>query len=256
MKTLILLTERDSRESENLSSSLRACGYHVQRASSLVELSEILLGFSPDLLLMEWPRNEQVACHMLQALRTDAHTCDLPIIVLAGAGGTSTVAEALDAGADDYVVQPCDADELQARIRALLRRQVHHRNFEALHVNGLRLDPFTQSLTAELKEGRRAILLKPLEFRLLLFLVAHPERAYSRLQLLNRVWGAMFLGERTVDVCVRSLRLALVGTSCEDSIQTVRGRGYRWAAKAKLGVLVANNADTPQKSMSSQPAQA
>jgi len=97
-----------------------------------------------------------------------------------------------------------------------------------LFTSRLRLDPLTLGVTAQTDTGPRAIPLSPLEFRLLHFLVAHPQRVHSRTQLLDRVWGNhVFVGERTVDVHVRKLRVALAGTPCDGLIQTVRGGGYR-----------------------------
>jgi two-component system phosphate regulon response regulator PhoB len=108
------------------------------------------------------------------------------------------------------------------------RRRAPQQGDEVLQVNGLRLDPLTLGVTAQTETGPRAIPLSPLEFRLLHFLVAHPQRVHSRTQLLDRVWGNhVFVGERTVDVHVRKLRVALAGTPCDGLIQTVRGGGYR-----------------------------
>jgi two-component system phosphate regulon response regulator PhoB len=181
---------------------------------------------------MEWTWPERESIDMLLALRANMQTRGLPVIVLSRHGDARAKIAALDAGADDYVVKPCDTGELHARIRAVLRRRAPHQHGDdILQVNGLRLDPLTLGVTAQTETGPRAIALSPLEFRLLHFLVAHPQRVHSRTQLLDRVWGNhVFVGERTVDVHVRKLRVALAGTPCDGLIQTVRGGGYRLVA--------------------------
>ncbi|CAH0447194.1 Phosphate regulon transcriptional regulatory protein PhoB [Ralstonia syzygii subsp. syzygii] len=230
MGNQILLVEQDQAEGERLSLSLRDGGHHVQRVDSPAQAQAAMQASQPDLLLMEWTWPECESIDMLLALRASAHTRSLPVIVLSRHGDARAKIAALDAGADDYVVKPCDAGELHARIRAVLRRRSppQQQGDEILQINGLRLDPLTLGVTAQTDEGPRPIALSPLEFRLLHFLVAHPQRVHSRTQLLDRVWGNhVFVGERTVDVHVRKLRVALEGTLCDGLIQTVRGGGYR-----------------------------
>lgn len=228
----ILLVEHDQAEGERLSFSLRDGGHDVQRVSHPSQAQPAILAAMPELLLMEWTWPERESIDMLLALRTNMQTRDLPVIVLSRHGDARAKIAALDAGADDYVVKPCDTGELHARIRAVLRRRAPHQHGDdILQVNGLRLDPLTLGVTAQTETGPRAIALSPLEFRLLHFLVAHPQRVHSRTQLLDRVWGNhVFVGERTVDVHVRKLRVALAGTPCDGLIQTVRGGGYRLVA--------------------------
>lgn len=225
----ILLVEHDQAEGERLSFSLRDGGHDVQRVSHPGQAQAAILAAMPELLLMEWTWPERESIDMLLAVRANMQTRGLPVIVLSRHGDARAKIAALDAGADDYVVKPCDTGELHARIRAVLRRRAPHQHGDdILQVNGLRLDPLTLGVTAHTETGPRAIPLSPLEFRLLHFLVAHPQRVHSRTQLLDRVWGNhVFVGERTVDVHVRKLRVALAGTPCDGLIQTVRGGGYR-----------------------------
>ncbi len=226
--TQIVLVEQDQAEGERLSFSLRDGGHHVLRVDSPVQAQTAIQASTPDLLVMEWAWPERESIDMLLALRASTQTRGLPVIVLSRHGDARAKIAALDAGADDYVVKPCDTGELHARIRAVLRRRAPQQGDEILQVNGLRLDPLTLGVTAQVETGPRAIALSPLEFRLLHFLVAHPQRVHSRTQLLDRVWGNhVFVGERTVDVHVRKLRVALAGTPCDGLIQTVRGGGYR-----------------------------
>ena len=240
----IMLVEQDQAEGERLSFSLRDGGHDVQRVGNPGQAQAAIQVAMPELLLMEWTWPERESIDMLLALRANMQTRGLPVIVLSRHGDARAKIAALDAGADDYVVKPCDTGELHARIRAVLRRRTPQQHGDdVLQVNGLRLDPLTLGVMAQTETGPRAIPLSPLEFRLLHFLVAHPQRVHSRTQLLDRVWGNhVFVGERTVDVHVRKLRVALAGTPCDGLIQTVRGGGYRLVV-GNSGATAAHTAD-------------
>ncbi|KAB0469830.1 winged helix-turn-helix domain-containing protein [Ralstonia insidiosa] len=233
----ILLVEQDQAERERLLSSLRGGGHVVQRVDDVERVSAAAQFASLDLLVMDWAQPKNVLIDTLLALRTSKHICSLPVIVLSHFDDIHTRIAALDAGADDYMVKPCDMGELHARIRAVLRRRMPQPPVDEIpQVRGLQLDPLTLGVTVQIEAGIRAISLSPLEFRLLHFLVMHPNRVHARAQLLDRVWGEhIFIGERTVDVHVRKLRAALAGTACDGLIQTVRGGGYRLVADADAG---------------------
>lgn len=228
MGNQILLVDQDHAQLERLTFSLHDGGHHVQRVSSLAQVQAMTQATLPELMLMEWTWPERQSMDVLLALRADARTRGMPVIVLSRHDDARAKIAALDAGADDYVVKPCDPGELHARIRAVLRRRSPQHADDVVQINGLRLDPLTLGVTAQTADGPRPISLSPLEFRLLHFLIAHPQRVHSRTQLLDRVWGDhVFVGERTVDVHIRKLRVALEGTTCGGLIQTVRGAGYR-----------------------------
>jgi two-component system phosphate regulon response regulator PhoB len=149
-----------------------------------------------------------------------------PVIVLSARGQERDKIEALDAGADDYLTKPFSTSELHARIRAVLRRRAPEALEQAVKAGELLVDPATHRVTA----GGRDIHMGPTEFRLLHFLMTHPDRVHSRKQLLDRVWGDhVFIEERTVDVHVKRLRDALSPVQCAAMIETVRGVGYRFA---------------------------
>lgn len=222
----ILLVDRDQAQLERLSLLLHDGGHRVVRASGLAQAQDLMQTALPDLLLGASWQEHQLA--WLTTLRADMRTSQLPVIVMSHQADALSKIAALDAGADDYLVSPCDTGELLARIRAVLRRQHAPQTDDVVRAHGLRLDPLTLGVEAQTAHGSQPIVLSPLEFRLLHFLAMHPQRVHSRTQLLDRVWGNnVFVGERTVDVHIRKLRVALEGTLCDGLIQTVRGAGYR-----------------------------
>ena len=162
-------------------------------------------------------------------LREDDRTRHVPIIMLTARGTEADKVAGLESGADDYITKPFSPRELMARIKAVLRRRSPQLTDEPVNIAGLKLDPVTHRVSA----GDTRLELGPTEFRLLHFLMTHPERVHSRTQLLDQVWGDhVFVEERTVDVHIRRLRLSLEASGHDRLIQTVRGSGYRLAATA------------------------
>jgi two-component system phosphate regulon response regulator PhoB len=161
-------------------------------------------------------------------LRANERTKDIPIILLTARSEEMDKIAGLEAGADDYVTKPFSPKELVARIRAVLRRRAPQLADEVVKVNRLSLDPVSHRVTAMSDSEEVALDLGPTEFRLLHFLMTHPERVHSRGQLLDKVWGDhVFVEERTVDVHIKRLRAALSPAECQNMIETVRGSGYR-----------------------------
>ncbi len=164
---------------------------------------------------------------LCKRLRSDERYQPIPIIMLTARGEERDKVLGLDTGADDYITKPFSPRELVSRIKAVLRRRAPQMTDEPVEINGLKLDP-----TSHRVQGKgQALELGPTEFRLLHFFMTHPERVYSRTQLLDQVWGDdVFVEERTVDVHIRRLRLALEPSGHAELIQTVRGSGYRFSA--------------------------
>ena len=158
--------------------------------------------------------------------RLAPRTRTLPIIMLTARAEEADKVAGLDAGADDYLSKPFSMNELLARIRALLRRCSPDALDAAVEVGPLTLNPATRRLTGH----GRDIKIGATEFKLLHFLMTHPERVHSRSQRLDRVWGDhVFIEERTVDVHIKRLRETLAAADCQHMIETVRGAGYRLA---------------------------
>jgi two-component system phosphate regulon response regulator PhoB len=196
--------------------------------SALVLLDEAL----PDMLVLEWDLPGQSGVALIRRLRARPATRAVPIIMLSARAAEGDKVLALECGADDYLTKPFGPRELIARIHAVLRRRAPapaQSVVETVQMAGLRLDPGTQRVTA----GARQIVLGPIEFRLLHFLMHHPERVHSRAQLIDHVWGNhAVLDERTVDAHVGRLRSALQPSGYQEQIETVRGCGYRFKAWA------------------------
>ena len=181
----------------------------------------------PDLIILDWMLPGMSGIEFARKLKSDEFTKAIPIIMLTARGEETDKVRALDVGADDYVTKPFSPRELNARIKAVLRRSAPEMTDDPIEVSGLRLDPGTHRVS-----GDGVMLdLGPTEFRLLHYLMSNPERVHSRSQVLDRVWGGgVYVEDRTVDVHIRRLRLALSATGHEDLIQTVRGTGYRFSA--------------------------
>ncbi|HEY9379672.1 MAG TPA: phosphate regulon transcriptional regulator PhoB [Burkholderiales bacterium] len=227
MPANILVVEDEPAIQELLALNLEHAGHHVLRAKDAEQASELVRHALPDLILLDWMLPGQSGVQFARSMRQDERTKQVPIIMLTARGQEQDKVAGLDSGADDYVTKPFSPRELLARINAVLRRRAPQLTDEPIEISGLRLDPVTHRVSAE---GRH-LELGPTEFRLMHFLMAHPERVHSRTQLLDQVWGDhVFVEERTVDVHIRRLRKALEPTTHDRLIETVRGSGYRLAA--------------------------
>ncbi|MFG6428581.1 phosphate regulon transcriptional regulator PhoB [Roseateles sp. LYH14W] len=220
----ILVVEDESAIAELISINLRHAGFEVTLAASATSAQYEVDRVLPDLVVLDWMLPGQSGVALARQWRSAARTKELPIIMLTARADEGDKIAGLDAGADDYITKPFSTNELLARIRAVLRRKAPEALDSAVEIGPLLLDPGTRRVSrdgAEVKLG-------PTEFRLLHFLMTHPERVHSRSQLLDRVWGDhVFIEERTIDVHVKRLREALERVQCARMIETVRGAGYR-----------------------------
>ncbi len=220
----VLVVEDESAIAELISINLRHAGFEVTLAGSATQAQYEVDRVLPDLVVLDWMLPGQSGVALARQWRSTARTKELPIIMLTARAEEGDKIAGLDAGADDYITKPFSTNELLARIRAVLRRKAPEALDSAVEVGPLLLDPGTRRVSrdgAEVKLG-------PTEFRLLHFLMTHPERVHSRSQLLDRVWGDhVFIEERTIDVHVKRLREALERVQCARMIETVRGAGYR-----------------------------
>jgi len=229
----ILVVEDEAAIAELVAINLRHAGHQATIAADADQAQLEVDAVLPDLVVLDWMLPRQSGLSLARQWRGAARTRTMPVIMLTARAEESDKVAGLDAGADDYLAKPFSTNELMARIRALLRRKAPERLDAAVEVADLRLDPATRRVVRRDGERDHEVRLGPTEFRLLHFLMAHPERVHSRAQLLDRVWGDhVFIEERTVDVHVKRLRDALAAANCAQIIETVRGAGYRMNGRA------------------------
>ncbi len=226
MPANILLVEDEPAIQELIAFNLVQAGHHVLRAASAENAWTLVRNALPDLVLLDWMLPGASGIEFAKKLRADERTRGIPIIMLTARSEEQDKVIGLETGADDYITKPFSPRELQARIKAVLRRRAPQMTDDVVEVLGLRLDPATHRVSAH----DQPVELGPTEFRLLHFFMTHPERVHSRTQLLDQVWGDhVFVEERTVDVHIRRLRCALERSGHAALIQTVRGTGYRFS---------------------------
>ena len=228
MPANILVVEDEPAIQELLALNLTQAGHNPVRALSVEQAQMLIRETLPDLILLDWMLPGMSGIEFARKLKGDELTKSIPIIMLTARGEEADKVRGLEVGADDYVTKPFSPRELNARIKAVLRRRAPQMTDDPLEVGGLRLDPMTHRVSGHGK----TLELGPTEFRLLHYLMSNPERVHSRTQVLDRVWGdRVFVEDRTVDVHIRRLRRALSESGHEDFIQTVRGVGYRFSAQ-------------------------
>ena len=224
MPATILIVEDEPAIAELVSLHCKHAGYTVKLAHAVLDARDVVDEALPDLIVLDWMLPDKSGIDFARELRKDDRTRDLPILMLTARAAEDDKVRGLEVGADDYVTKPFSPKELIARIKALLRRAAPELGNEAIELAGLRLEPAAHRVSGngtELKVG-------PTEFRLLRFLMSRPDRVMTRQALLDGVWGDhVFIEERTVDVHVRRLRIALEPTGHDALVETVRGGGYR-----------------------------
>lgn len=226
MSVHILVVEDEPAIQELIAANLKLAGYEVLRAEDGEQAIARVRDEVPDLILLDWMLPGVSGVQLAKRFRTDERTRDVPIIMLTARSDEMDKVAGLEAGADDYVTKPFSPKELMARIQAVLRRRAPQATKDVVKAAGLVLDPVSHRVSG----NGLPIALGPTEFRLLHFLMTHPERVHSRAQLLDQVWGDhVFVEERTVDVHIRRLRSALEAGGHDALVQTVRGSGYRFS---------------------------
>lgn len=224
----IMLVEDEPEISEMLTFALNRAGFETRSAGSAEEALRMLDGPLPGAIIIDWMLPGASGVELARRLRGDALFADLPMIMLTARGEETDKLKGFDAGVDDYLTKPFSPRELIARIRALQRRSGQPAE-GVIRAGDLVIDQLSHRVTIR----DEPIHLGPTEFRLLSFLAQHPERAFDRAQLLDRVWGrSVYVEERTVDVHVLRLRRALKPYGLDTWIETVRSVGYRFVKRA------------------------
>lgn len=224
----ILVIEDEASIRDMLRFALERAEFRITVAANAQEARLRIAESRPDLILLDWMMPGLSGVEYAKELKSGATTKDIPIIMVTARAEEEDKVRALNIGADDYVSKPFSFPELIARIQAVMRRAMPGGVEERLAVAGLEVDAASQRVTAK----GEPVKLGPTEYRLLHFFISHPERVYTREQVLDRVWGQnVYVEERTVDVHIRRLRKALEPYGYDNMIQTVRGTGYRFSDK-------------------------
>ncbi len=224
----ILIVDDEPAIREMVGFALERAGFRWLEAADAAQAQVVIADQRPDLVLLDWMLPDLSGIHLARRLKREELTAALPIIMLTARGEEEDRVRGLEVGADDYVTKPFSPRELIARIKAVLRRAGTTEAEPVVECEGLTLDAVSHRVTA----AGEPVELGPTEFRLLNFFMTHPERVYSRTQLLDSVWGRnVYVEERTIDVHIRRLRKALSPHGHDRLIQTVRGAGYRFSAR-------------------------
>ncbi len=227
-KQTILIVDDEAPIREMIASALELSGYKILQAENAAKAHSLIIDEGPDLILLDWMMPGTSGVELMRRLKRDELTRYLPIIMLTAKVAEDNMVQGLESGADDYISKPFSPKNLIARIKAVLRRSEGEAREEPFKINQLIFDPVSHRVSI----SGTAIDLGPTEFRLLKFFLSHPERVYSRNQILDHVWGGnVYMDERTIDVHIRRLRQALLLEGHDRLIQTVRGAGYRLSAK-------------------------
>lgn len=225
----ILIVDDEIAIREMISIALDLAGFDCIEAEDALQAHHKIVDERPSLVLLDWMLPGMTGVELCRRLKRDETLSEIPVIMLTARGDEDHKIQGLDSGADDYITKPFSTRELVSRIKAVLRRSSALSAEKAIEAEGLRLDPVSHRVTA----NDEAIDMGPTEYRLLAFFMSHQERAYSRTQMLDQVWGGnVYVEDRTIDVHIRRLRKALEPYGYDRFIQTVRGTGYRFSIKA------------------------
>jgi len=224
----ILIVEDEEAIRKMLVVILQQQNFTILEAANVAAARIILEESLPDLILLDWMLPDITGDKWTRQLKSDPSFSDLPIILLTAKGEEADKIRGLDLGADDYVTKPFSPKELVSRIKAVLRRSGKIHDLTQIKFQDISLNTEQHSVLI----GDKEVDISPTEFRLLKFFLTHPNKVYTRSQLLDQVWGrSTYIEERTVDVHIRRLRKILATYQRENWLQTVRGFGYRFTEK-------------------------
>jgi two-component system phosphate regulon response regulator PhoB len=222
----ILVVEDEDAIRGMLMMVLEQAGFMPIAAADAEDAQKILDDKLPDLILLDWMLPGISGAEWARRLKKEALYQEIPIILLTARGEEEDKVRGLEIGADDYMTKPFSPKELVARIRAVLRRSGKTQGQPQIVMGDLILDTEQHRLSI----NDKPVEVSPTEFRLMHFFMTHPNKVYSRSQLLDQVWGrSVYIEERTIDVHIRRLRKILEEFGREDIVQTVRGFGYRFS---------------------------
>ena len=228
MSLQILVVEDETPIREMITFVIEQNGFNAIEAANYEQAKALLVDPLPDLVLLDWMLPGGSGLKIAREIKQQEYTKKIPIIMLTARSDEDDKVKGFEVGVDDYVTKPFSPKELIARIKAVIRRVAPTSLEEMIEFKGLTLDPASHRV----KINNNPIDLGPTEFKMLHFFMTHPERVYSREQLLDNVWGTnVYVEDRTVDVHIRRLRKSITGQGHEEFVQTVRGAGYRFSSK-------------------------
>ena len=229
----ILIVEDEPAIREMIVMTLEMAGFESLQAADVSEAHQQVVDHRPALILLDWMLpGDKSGIDFCRMLKNDVLLAEIPVIMLTAKSEEDSKVHGLDAGADDYMTKPFSTRELISRIKAVLRRSSALGGDKPIEIGKLSLDPKGKRFMVDDK----IIEMGPTEYRLLAFFMSHPERAYTRAQLLDQVWGGnVYIEDRTIDVHIRRLRKLLQPYDCHTLIQTVRGTGYRFSSLIESG---------------------
>ena len=224
----ILIVEDEPAIREMIVMTLEMAGFDSLQAADVSEAHQQVVDHRPALILLDWMLpGDKSGIDFCRLLKNDELLAEIPVIMLTAKSEEDSKVHGLDAGADDYMTKPFSTRELISRIKAVLRRSNALSSDKPIEIGNLSLDPKSQRVTA----AGKVVDVGPTEYRLLAFFMSHPERAYTRTQLLDQVWGGnVYIEDRTIDVHIKRLRTLIRPHQCDTLIQTVRGTGYRFSS--------------------------
>ncbi len=226
MQKQILIVEDEPAIRDMVAFAVSRAGMEPVHAADTRAAQDAIMARVPDLILLDWMLPGTSGLEFARRLRREEMTREVPIIMLTARGEENDRVSGLEAGVDDYVVKPFSTRELIARVKAVMRRTQNETEQGTVELGGLKIDGPAHRVFA----GDKPVPIGPTEYRLLYFFMTHPERVYSRGQLLDHVWGGnVYVEERTVDVHIRRLRKTLEPFGLDALVQTVRGSGYRFS---------------------------
>lgn len=225
----ILIVDDELAIREMIRTALELAGYNCLEAEDARQAHRMVVDKRPSLILLDWMLPDGMSgIDLCRRFKKEESLAEIPVIMLTARGEEDNKVMGLDAGADDYITKPFSTRELVSRLKAVLRRSSALSGEKAINADGLILDPMSQRVSA----NGATLEMGPTEYRLLAFFMTHPERAYTRTQMLDQVWGGnVYVEDRTIDVHIRRLRKVLQPHGFEKFIQTVRGTGYRFSTQ-------------------------
>jgi len=234
----ILIVDDELPIREMIHTALDMAGFNCLEAEDAKQAHQMIVDQRPALILLDWMMPGGVngvdsGVDLCRRLKRDETLLEIPVIMLTARGEEDHKVQGLDAGADDYMTKPFSTRELVSRIKAVLRRTNSLNGEKSIEANGLLLDPASQRVSF----NDTILDMGPTEYRLLAFFMTHPERAYTRAQLLDQVWGGnVYIEDRTIDVHIRRLRKVLEPYGADRFVQTVRGTGYRFSTRIDVAL--------------------